>query len=63
MPVNVARLCSFGLGFLLMVVSTAANSYAGDFAQAVPEIDPAAIVSAAGLLGAGVLILRARRKK
>ena len=63
MRVNVGRLCSIGLGLILMVISVAGTAYAGDNPSVVPEIDPAAVATAASLLGAGAVMLRVRRKK
>jgi hypothetical protein len=49
------------LGLTLLVASIASVAFAGTF-QA-PEIDATAGVSAIGLLGGAILILRSRKRK
>ena len=57
-----ARLSSFVLVALGLFVLASSDLLAGP-PTVIPEIDPAAIVSGLGLLGAGVYMLRARRSK
>jgi hypothetical protein len=63
MRVIVNRWSSIGVGGLMAVLSAAGASYAGPPAPGVPEIDGVSIVAAIGFLGAGVMMLRARRSK
>ena len=62
MRVGMTRACWFGFGLLLMVVSVAGTAHAGTL-PTVPEIDGSTIPIALGILGAGVMLLRARRSK
>lgn len=55
------RAMRYGLGVMAAVVSMAGSAYAG-VAPSVPEIGPGSITAAMGLLSAGILVLRARRK-
>jgi hypothetical protein len=52
----------YGLGVMLVLVSTVGSAYAGRF-DTVPEIGGDAIAAGLGVLSAGILVLRARRRK
>ena len=60
------RKMSLGLTFALtvavMLVSAATAVYAGNPVVPAPEIDGASILAGLGLLSAGVMVLRARRR-
>jgi hypothetical protein len=51
---------AFIVGVALMLVATASPLFAGSFAA--PEIDPGTIAAGVGVLAAGALVLRARRR-
>jgi hypothetical protein len=57
---RVARFCTYALGLMTMLVAIPSGLLAGSL-PAAPEIDPASISAAVGLVAAGVLILRSRR--
>jgi hypothetical protein len=61
MRVGVTRVCAFGLGLLVLMLSVAGPLHAQT--APVPEIDGSSIPAAIGILSAGVLMLKARRKK
>jgi hypothetical protein len=67
MRVNAARVCWLGLALVVSVLSTEGALVAGDFGPVgvagVPEIGGGALVAGLGVLSAGVMVLRARRKK
>jgi hypothetical protein len=52
----------YGLNVMAGIVSFAGNAYAG-VAPAVPEIGAGSIAAGLGLLSAGIMVLRARRRK
>ena len=58
---GVARIAAFGVGPLIITISAATHLQA-QTAAPVPEIDASGIAAGLGLLTAGVLILRARRR-
>jgi hypothetical protein len=58
---RIARACLCGLGLLMIVDSIGANLLAAVPPQA-PEIDGGSLATGLGLLAAGILILRARRR-
>jgi LPXTG-motif cell wall-anchored protein len=51
------------LGFTVLLVSVASYAFAGIPVVTGPEIDGSTAIAAVGLLGGGLLVLRARRKK
>jgi MYXO-CTERM domain-containing protein len=53
---------SVGLGVAAILVAATGPVYAGGVPVATPEIDPTSIVAGLGLLGAGLMVLRARRR-
>jgi hypothetical protein len=59
---KIARVCTYGCGLLLLVLSAAATVFAGVGVDPAPEIDAGSIVSGVGLLAASVMILRARMR-
>ncbi len=61
MQSRILRVCEYGLGLLTMVVSVGTSLFAG-FAQTTPEIDAGSLSAGIGLVTAGVLILRSRRR-
>jgi hypothetical protein len=60
MSTRMARFCTYTLGLMTMLVAIPSGLLAGSL-PAAPEIDPASISAAVGLVAAGVLILRSRR--
>jgi MYXO-CTERM domain-containing protein len=56
------KVLMYGFGVALAIVSIASNAYAGN-GPAVPEIGADSIAAGLGLLSAGILVLRARRRK
>ena len=60
MSTRVARFCTYALGLMTMLVAIPSGLLAGSV-PAAPEIDPASISVAVGVVAAGVLILRSRR--
>ena len=56
------KLLTYGLGVMLTVVALAGSAYAGDVFPT-PEISAGSVPAALGLLSAGILVLRARRRK
>jgi hypothetical protein len=60
MNTRVARFCIYLLGLMTMLVAIPSGLLAGTL-PAAPEIDPASIPAAVGVVTAAVLILRARR--
>ena len=60
MNTRVARFCIYALGLMTMIVAIPSGLLAGTLPSA-PEIDPASIPAAVGVVAAGVLILRSRR--
>ena len=58
---GLARMCGFGLAVFTMVMAIQGNAVAGA-AAAAPEIDGASISAGLGVLTAGILILRSRRR-
>jgi len=61
MSSRLVRTCMYGLG-LLTILATAGISLSASSVTA-PEIDGGTLTTGLGLLTAGVLILRARRRK
>jgi hypothetical protein len=60
MRVKVVFGCVLAAG--LAIVSTAGPAYAGFVVAPAPEIDGTSIIAGIGLVGAGALLLRARRR-
>ena len=56
------KLLTFGLGVMLAVAALAGSASAGA-TQPAPEISAGSVSAALGLLSAGILVLRARRRK
>ena len=61
MSTRVARFCTYALGVMTMLVAIPSGLLAGSVPSA-PEIDPSSISAAVGVVAAGVLILRSRRR-
>ncbi len=60
---GIVRAATFGLGLFVVVLSIGGRLLAGTFnAAPAPEIDGSSITAGLGLLSAGVLILRSRRR-
>ena len=59
---RVVGVCSFGLGVMVALVALAGNAMAIDVPAIAPEIDPNTILTGLGLLAAGVLLVRSRRR-
>jgi MYXO-CTERM domain-containing protein len=59
---NVTLGLTFALSVAMLLVSSATAVYAGNPTVPAPEIDSASIFAGLGLLGAGVMVLRARRR-
>ena len=56
------KLVTYGLGVMLAVVALAGSANAGNTFPT-PEISAGSVSAALGLLSAGILVLRARRRK
>jgi hypothetical protein len=56
------KVLMYGFGVMLAIVSIASSAYAG-ITPTVPEIGADSIAAGLGLLSAGILVLRARRRK
>jgi hypothetical protein len=56
---NLIRIC--GLSVIVLLIGMEGHALAGNLARA-PEIDGASISAGLGLLAAGILILRSRRR-
>jgi len=56
------KVLSYGLGVVLAVAALAGTAHAG-IAPSVPEIDGGTVTAALGVLAAGILVLRARKRK
>ncbi len=56
------KVLMYGFGVMLAIVSIAGSAYAGE-SQIVPEIGADSIAAGLGVLSAGILVLRARRRK
>ena len=56
------KLLTFGLGVMLAVTALAGSASAGE-PLPVPEISAGSVTAALGVLSAGILVLRARRRK
>ena len=56
------KVLTYGLGVMLAVAALAGTAQAG-IAPSVPEIDGGSITAALGVLSAGILVLRARKRK
>jgi hypothetical protein len=54
-------ICAYGLGIITILAATANQALAGLTTPA-PEIDGASISAGLGILAAGILILRSRRR-
>jgi hypothetical protein len=61
MRARVASFCVYGLSVITMLVATQGRALAGGTIPA-PEIDGASISAGLGVLAAGILILRSRRR-
>jgi hypothetical protein len=55
------KLFTYGLGVMLALTALASDASAGITVR-VPEISASSVTAAMGLLSAGILVLRARRK-
>ena len=63
MRLPLTGLCAYGLGILaILVVTQGLALAAGPIAAPAPELDGASISAGVGLLAAGILILRSRRR-
>jgi MYXO-CTERM domain-containing protein len=58
---RVGRICGYGLGLIALLIGLEGHALAGTIPSA-PEIDGASISAGLGLLTAGLLILRSRRR-
>ena len=58
---SVVRICGYGLGVIAMLIGFQSHALAGT-APSAPEIDGASISAGLGVLAAGILILRSRRR-
>jgi hypothetical protein len=58
---NVVRICGYALSVIGMLIELESYALAGATPRA-PEIDGASISAGLGLLAAGLLILRSRRR-
>ncbi len=63
MRLNLVRTSGLALAVAVVVLSSVGPAFAGQIAVPTPEIDGSLVVGAAGLLGAGIAILRARRAR
>jgi hypothetical protein len=61
MRTRLVGICAFGLGIVTILVATQGQALAGG-AIGAPEIDGASISAGVGVLAAGILILRSRRR-
>jgi len=61
MDSRVARLAMYALGLTVLVLASTPSLMAGTAPRA-PEIDSSALSAGLGVLAAGALIIRARRK-
>jgi len=61
MRARVAAICAYGLGLITLLVATQGQVLAGRTVST-PEIDGASISAGLGVLAAGILILRSRRR-
>src|SRR5262245_31456034 len=63
MRLRVTGLCVYGLGMITILAVTQSLAFAaGPVAAPAPELDGASITAGVGLLAAGILILRSRRR-
>lgn len=53
---------TYGLGIMLTIAALAGSAHAGNTVRA-PEINAGSVTAALGVLSAGILMLRARRRK
>jgi hypothetical protein len=58
---KIARVCIYGCGLLVLVLSAASTAFANGVISA-PEIDAGSITSGVGFLAASAMILRARMR-
>ena len=58
---SVVRICGYGLGVIAILIGFESHALAGNVSP-VPEIDGASISAGLGVLAAGILILRSRRR-
>jgi hypothetical protein len=56
------KVLMYGFGVMLAIASIAGSAYAGS-QSTVPEIGADSIAAGLGVLSAGILVLRARRRK
>ena len=61
MRTRLVGICAYGLGIITLLVATQSRVLAG-LTVSVPEIDGASISVGLGVLAAGLLILRSRRR-
>jgi len=61
MRTRLVGICAYGLGVITLLVATQSRVLAG-LTVSVPEIDGASISAGLGVLAAGLLILRSRRR-
>ena len=59
---RIVKICSYGLALLLVVYSMGGTALAGAVTQT-PEIDGSTVTAGLGLLAAGILVLRARKRR
>jgi len=58
---SLVRVCGYGLGVITLLFALQSQMLAGAVAR-VPEIDGTSISAGLGVLAAGILILRSRRR-
>jgi MYXO-CTERM domain-containing protein len=56
------KVLTLGLGVILAVAALTGSAYAG-LTPSVPEVDASSITAALGVLSAGILVMRARRRE
>lgn len=61
MRARVSGICAYGLGVITLLAAFQSQIFAGNLSPA-PEIDGASISAGLGVLAAGILILRSRRR-
>ena len=63
MRLRVLHLAGFALAIAMIVATSVSPAYAGFVVAPAPEIDGNTVISGQGLLGAGAMMLRARRAR